>query len=232
MLQVDSWETSDVDRSTRLTVRLTHHRWECCDSFVCYFDEPSLPRLPTPSSLYLTPFETPVEVICGRVAPSPPAPSPPPPPPPGHGAIISPKLSSPSPPPPPPQPPSRPATACVDGPESSWRLWTTYHLACPTNLSITQVLFASYGTPRGSCSAAAKLGTLMDAEAGAASQAAATTAASLHSQAVHRTVGRFGGTNLATGLTIGPCHHPRAKEMIEERCLGKESCAVVATVAR
>ena len=39
-LQVDSWEASYV------TVRLTRHRWECCDSFVCYFDDPSLPRLP------------------------------------------------------------------------------------------------------------------------------------------------------------------------------------------
>ena len=130
-------------------------------------------------------------------------------------------------PPPPPQPPTPPATACVDGPESPWSISRTYHLACPANLSITRVLFASFGTPRGSCTAAARLGSLLEAEAGGASQAS-----TLKSQAVHRTVERFGGSNLATGLTVGTCHHPRSKEILEERCLGRESCAVVATVAR
>jgi hypothetical protein len=78
-----------------------------------------------------------------------------------------------------------------------------FRLGCPSNLSIVDVTFASYGTPLGHCPAAAPY----------------------YLQApIHDSV--YKSHSVDDELRLGECHHPRSVEVVLQLCLGRTACTI------
>ena len=174
----------DRVRGQTLTVRLRPHRWEWqSNSFVCTVDVPEdVQRRSAAVPAAVCTFQGPTLL-----------PPPPPRPPPSRdvGSMA----------PPPPPPPS--VVYCADVQEG-----LRARFACPPDEAISDVAFASYGTPLGSCAALA-----FSQDPGISQMRKGASADDV------------------LRIARGRCHHPMSMRSVEDACIGKRNCTFLVGAA-